>query len=83
MRTPYHRGIVRPDRPRHSFEVHGEEGDIGKDIAVAESVIELDAVENTWTVVQAEDVVREQVAMTVSNLSMSDAIGEERPRPSR
>ena len=62
----------------HSFEVHGEEGDVGEDIAVTEPVVELDAVENAWTVVQAEDVVGEQVAMTVSHLAMSDAIGEER-----
>ena len=64
-----------------SFEVHGEEGDVGEDIAVAEPVVELDAVENAWAVVQAEDVVGEQVAVTVSDLSMSDAIGEERTSP--
>src|ERR1019366_2622904 len=51
------------------LEVHREERDVGEDVAVAEPVIELDAVEETRPARQAEDVTREEVAVAVTNVA--------------
>ena len=40
-----------------AFEVHREERDVGEHVAVAQLIVELDAVEDARAVVQAEDVV--------------------------
>jgi hypothetical protein len=62
------------------LQVHGEEGHVGEDIAVAKPVVELHAVEDPWAVGQTEDVLGPQVAVAVTGVSVGDAAGE-KPRP--
>ena len=51
--------------PSQVLEVHGEEGDVGEDVPEPEAVVELEAVEHPGPVVQAEDVVGEQIRVIV------------------
>ena len=67
--------------PSESLEVHGEEGDVGAHVAVAEAVGELDAVEDADAVVEAEHVLRLEVAVAVADPSLGDAVVEQRAVP--
>ena len=60
-----------------SLEVHGKKAHVGEHIAVAELVVELDAVEDARTVIEAEDVVGEQVAVAVDHFAVGDPMFEE------
>src|SRR5581483_12294877 len=60
---------------------HGQEGDVGHDVAVAQAVVELDAVEDAGAVVEAEDVLRLEVPVAVAHGAEGDPVVEER-RPS-
>ena len=60
------------------FEVHGQEGDIGENVDVAEAVVELDAVEDAGAVVEAEDVLGLEVAVPVPDRSEGDPLVEQR-----
>ena len=50
-----------------AFQVHGEHGGVVDAVDSAEVVVELQAVQDAWPVVEAEDVVGEQVAMPVAD----------------
>ena len=71
-------GEVGPFEP---FQVHGQEGDVVERVEVAQRVVELQAVEHPRPVVQAEDVVRDQIAVTVDDATTGDSIDEQRPPP--
>ena len=60
-----------------SLEVHGKKAHVSEHIAVAELVVELDAVEDARTVIEAEDVVGEQVAVAVDHFAVGDPMFEE------
>src|SRR5207342_2228779 len=60
-----------------SLEVHGEKAHVGEHVAVAELVVELDAVEDARTVIKAEDLVGEQVAVAVDHFGIGDPMVEE------
>ena len=49
------------------FQVHGEEGGVVEAVDVAQPVVELQAVQHARAVVEAEDVVGEQVAVAVDD----------------
>ena len=66
-----------------ALEVHREERDVGEHVAVAQPVVELDAVEDAWPVGEAEDVVREQVAVAVAHEAIVNPLVEERPAPAQ
>jgi hypothetical protein len=53
-------------------EVHGQEGDIRQRVPPAQPVLELDAVEHPGTVIEQEDVVRQQVAVPVERPALGD-----------
>ncbi len=55
------------------FQVHGEEGGIVEAVDVAQPVVEIQTVEHAWAVVEAEDVVGEQVAVPVHHPPLFDA----------
>ena len=76
------------------LEVHRQEPDVIQHIAPAEPVVELEPVEDARTVVEAEDVLGEQVAVPVDDAAPSDALVQQRrsarpgsggraPRPGR
>ena len=52
-------------RAAEALEIHGEERDVREDVAVSQVVVELDAVEHPRPILEAEDVVGEQVAVPV------------------
>ena len=58
--------------------MHGGEWDSGKHIAGTEMNVELAAVEDAGTIIEAEDVVGGQVTVTVAHLPVRDASGEQR-----
>ena len=49
---------VRAPQP---FQVHGQEGDVGESVAESQLLVEVEAVEDSGTIGEAEDVVDEQV----------------------
>ena len=59
------------------LEVHGEERGVGQAVAEAKRVVELDAVEDAGPVVEAEDVVGEEVAVAVDGPAVGDPLLEE------
>ena len=65
-------------RATEVVEVHGQEGDVGQRVAETEIVVELDAVQDAGPVVEAEDVVGQQVAMTVTRSAACDPRLEQR-----
>ena len=60
-----------------ALEVHGQEGDVGQDVAVAQAVVEFDAVEDARAVLEAEDVLRLQVAVAVAYATEGDPLIEQ------
>ena len=67
-------GEVGPPEP---FEVHREEGDVGQHVAVAQQGVELQAVQDAGAVVEAEDVLGEQVAVPVADVPAVLALPEQ------
>ncbi len=65
-------GVVRVAEPA---EVHHQEGEVGHHVEVAQVVVELDAVEDPRSVVEAEDVVGAQVAVAVAHLAVGHPLG--------
>jgi hypothetical protein len=59
------------------LEVHDQEREVVDHVDVAELVVELDAVQHPWPVVEQEDVVGQQVAMAVADPSVRDPVVEE------
>ena len=59
------------------FEIHREEPDVEQHVTPTQPVVELQAIEDPGPVVQAEDVVGEQVAVPVDDPSPSDAVGQQ------
>ena len=64
--------------PAEVLEVHGEERGVGQAVAEPERVVELDAVEDAGPVVEAEDVVGEEVAVAVDGPPVGDPLLEQR-----
>ena len=60
-----------------ALQVHHQERGVGQDVAVPEVVGEGQAVEDAGAVVEAEDVVAEQVTVTVAYQPLSDPLLEE------
>ena len=56
------------------FQVHGEEGGVVEAVDVAEAVVELQAVQDAGAVVEAEDVLGEQVAVAVDHPPLLDRV---------
>jgi hypothetical protein len=66
---------------RHGAEVldvHGQESGVVQHVDVAQPIVELDAVEHAGAVVEAEDVVGEQVRVPVDDVPGGDPIVEQR-----
>ena len=59
------------------LEVHGEERDVGEDVAAAELVREVEAVQHTRAVGEAEDVVSQEVAVPVADPPVCHPLFEE------
>ena len=59
------------------FEVHRQERDVEQHVAAPQPVVERQAVEDARPVVHHEDVLREQIAVTVSRQSLPDPECEE------
>ena len=59
------------------LEVHREERDVGEHVAVAQGVVELEAVEHARTVVEAEDVVGQEIAVPVADPSARDPVEQQ------
>lgn len=74
-------GTTRSSRPAGSqaFEVHREEGSVVEPVDVPETVVEVEAVEDARPVVEAEDVVGDQVPVAVDDPVR--APGEQRAAP--
>ena len=68
-------------RPPETLEVHGEERRVGDDVADAQGVVELEAVEEPRPVGEAEDVVGQQIAVPVAAPAVGDPLLEQRPSP--
>lgn len=60
-----------------ALEVHGQEGHVGQHVSVAEPVVELDAVEDVGTILEAEDVFRLEVAVAVVHAALINAAIEQ------
>ncbi len=54
------------------FQVHGEEGGVVQTVDVPQTVVELQAVQDAGSVVEAEDVLGEQVAVAVDHAPLLD-----------
>ena len=65
-----------------ALEVHGQEADVVQHVAPAEPIVELEPVEDAGTVVEAEDVLRQQVAVPIDDAAPGDALLEQ-PRSVR
>ena len=63
------------------LEVHGEERHIGKDIAVTKTSIELQAIQDSYTAVHHEDVLRQQVAVAIPDVAVFYPAAENCRRP--
>jgi hypothetical protein len=63
--------------PTEPFEVHGEKADVVEHITPPEAVAELEAIEHAGTVIEAVDVLGQQVAVTVQHAAGSDAFVEQ------
>jgi hypothetical protein len=61
-----------------ALEVQGEEGDVSAQVAVAELIGELNAVEYAHAVVETEDVLRLEVVVAVADPARTNAIVEHR-----
>ena len=57
------------------FQVHGQEGDVVEAVDVAQAVVELQAVQRPGPVVEAEDVVGDQVAVAVDDAAAGAPVG--------
>ena len=60
-----------------ALEVHRQERSVGEHVPVAQSVVELEAVEDPRTVLEAEDVLGLEVAVTVARPPLGDSCVEE------
>ncbi len=80
LRVGIHEG---PGRIRCSepFEVHGQESDVVQHVSAAKACVEFQAVQNTWTVVEHEDVVSLQVAVPVTYEPVSLPEAQQRLSP--
>ena len=76
--------LVVTDEPRRRlglaqpFEVHGEEGHIRGHVATAQASVELEAVEDPRSVIEAIDVIGLKIPMAVADLTCRDAGREQR-----
>ena len=70
-----HTAEIRTTEP---LEIHREECDVGEDVAVAKAVVEFQAIDRARPVVETEDVLGEEVAVTVARMAAGDALFEER-----
>ena len=59
------------------LEVHGQEGDVGADVHVAQLIRELDAIENSNPVIEAEDVIGLKIPVSVTYPTTSDTSSEQ------
>ena len=60
------------------LQVHGQEGDVVQPVDEAEMFVELQAVQDAGSVGEAEDVVAQQVAVSVDDAAPPDAVVEQR-----
>src|SRR4029079_9420779 len=65
-------------RPSEMFEIHCQEGHIVDDIAPPQAVVELEAVEDPRTLIEAKNVVCKEIAVAVDDASIRDPIAQER-----
>ena len=59
------------------LEIHGEEGDVGEDIAVTELIVELETIDGPRSLLDAEDVFGQEIAVAVTSSVRVDAFVEE------
>ena len=60
------------------FEVHREERHVEQHVADPQPLVEVETVEDAGAVVEAEDVVGEQVAVSIDDVAPGHAVGEQR-----
>ena len=75
--VPVQKHLGQPGRAE-PFQVHGQKGHVVKTVEEAEPFVELQAVQNPRPVVQAEDVLGEQVTVAVHDAALADAGREQR-----
>ena len=79
-------GVLLQEEPSEvgaaeEFEIHRQERGIVDDVDVAQPVVEFQAVQQRRAVVEAEDVIGQQVGVAVDDLVLGDAPGEQHRAP--
>ena len=70
--------LFRQLRSAEPLQIHGQEGGVVKPVHPAQPVIEVQAVKNPRPVIQAEDVIGEQIAMPIDDAPGLGSCGKER-----
>lgn len=70
--------MLREIGPAEVLEIHREERDVVEDIEPAQPVVELHAVEHAGIVGQAENILGEQVPVSVDDQTLRCAFGQQR-----
>ena len=65
-------------RPAEELQVHGQERGVVDDVDVAQPVVELQTVQQGGTVGQAEDIVSQQIGVSIDDPGLGDSSVEER-----
>ena len=61
-----------------TLEIHRQEGDVGADVVPAQRVREFEAVEDTYSVVEAEDIRGLQISVAITDVPLRDSGLQER-----
>ena len=64
-------------RPVKPLEVHGQERDVGERVPGSQSRIELEAIEDSWAIGEAKDVVGQEITVAVDDSARRDPLGQE------
>lgn len=71
--------MTRQVGPAQTLEIHGQKCHVGEDVAGTEPIVELEAIEHPGPVVEAEDVVGQEVPVAVTGPPLFHPMLEERP----
>ena len=65
-------------RTAETLEVHRQKGNVGANVVPAQCVREFEAVEDTYSVVEAEDIRRLQISVAITDVPLRDSGLQER-----
>jgi hypothetical protein len=69
--------LLREVNAPEAFEIHSQEREIREHVSPTQAIIEVQAVEDAWAVIEAEDVVGKQIAVTVTDPAFLDPVPEQ------